>query len=208
MDTKCALCRREGTKLFLKGERCFGAKCAMIRKAYAPGIFGKAGRKRRTNLTEYGRQLRQKQELKRIYGLREKQFKNYFKEASKKKGDTAFLLVEYLERRLDNVVYRLGLAKSRTMARQLVGHGYILVNDKKVNIPSYQISINDKISINPAKGEKKLFKELKNIVKDYQPPKWVKIDKSKLTGELTSSPDTVEASMGINLSDIVEFYSR
>lgn len=208
MDSKCSICRREGNKLFLKGDRCFGSKCAMVRKAYPPGIHGKGGGKRRTIVTEYGRQLREKQELKRTYGLIEKQFKNYFKEADKKKEETTSLLVEYLERRLDNVVYRLGLAKSRSMARQMVVHGHIQVNGKKVNIPSFRVRIKDKVSVDTKKIQKKIFGGLKSSLKDYQPPKWLKLDKDKLDGVVLASPDSNEAVTGINLSGIVEFYSR
>lgn len=208
MDSKCSICRREGNKLFLKGDRCFGSKCAMVRKAYPPGIHGKGGGKRRKIVTEYGRQLREKQELKRTYGLIEKQFKNYFKEAYKKKEETTSLLVEYLERRLDNVVYRLGLAKSRSMARQMVVHGHIQVNGKKVNIPSFRVRIKDKVSVDTKKIQKKIFGGLKSSLKDYQPPKWLKLDKDKLDGVVLASPDSNEAVTGINLSGIVEFYSR
>lgn len=208
MDSKCSICRREGTKLFLKGERCLSTKCAMIRKAYAPGVHGRGGKKRRSVMTEYGKQLREKQELKRMYGLREKQFKNYFKESASKKEEAMTLLVEYLERRLDNTVYRLGFAKSREMARQIVGHGHILVNDKKVNIPSYRVSVGDKISVNPLKLKSKIYVDLKQAFKSYQPPKWLKLDKSKLVGEVVSKPEVEEVSSIINLSLIVEFYSR
>lgn len=206
---KCSICRREGTKLFLKGERCFSTKCAMIRKAYAPGIHGRGG-KRRAMLTEYGKQLREKQELKRMYGLREKQFKNYFKEASsrKGKGETVNLLVEFLEQRLDNVVYRLGLAKSRAMARQVVNHGHILVNNRTVSIPSYRMKVGDKITIKPSKIKMKSYSELKSTLRNYQLPKWLKLDKSKLVGEVIENPDVSEVSTIINLPLIVEFYSR
>lgn len=205
---KCSICRREGTKLFLKGERCFSTKCAMIRKPYAPGIHGRGGKKRRSVMTEYGKQLREKQELKRMYGLREKQFKNYFKEATTKKDETTHLLVEYLEIRLDNVVYRLGLAKSRVMARQIVSHGHIMVNGKKVNIPSYRVNVKDTITINPSKLKSKMYDDLKTLLKNYQPPQWLKLDKSKLAGEVLSKPDVSEVSTIINLPLIVEFYSR
>lgn len=205
---KCSICRREGTKLFLKGERCFSTKCAMIRKPYAPGIHGRGGKKRRSVMTEYGKQLREKQELKRMYGLREKQFKNYFKEATTKKDETTHLLVEYLEIRLDNVVYRLGLAKSRVMARQIVSHGHIMINGKKVNIPSYRVNVKDTITINPSKLKSKMYDDLKTLLKNYQPPQWLKLDKSKLAGEVLSKPDVSEVSTIINLPLIVEFYSR
>lgn len=208
MDTKCSICRREGTKLFLKGDRCFSTKCAMIRKAYPPGIHGRGGKKRRQMLTEYGKQLREKQGLKRMYGLREKQFKNYFKEASGKKSEITFMLVEFLERRLDNIVYRLGLVKSRKAARQIVSHGHILVNGKKVNIPSYRLKIGDQVAINPIKTKSKLYSDLESSLKSYQPPKWLKLDKNKLSGEILGNPDTSEVATIVNLPLIVEFYSR
>lgn len=207
MDTKCSICRREGTKLFLKGDRCFSAKCAMVKKAYAPGIHGRGG-KRRSMITEYGKQLRAKQELKRMYGLREKQFKNYFKDASKKRDETTNLLVEYLELRLDNIIYRLGWAKSRKMARQLISHGHILVNNKSVNIPSYRTKINDKFTIKQSKLKLKLYSELKSQLRDFEPPKWLKLDKNQLAGEISDKPDSSEVKNIVNLPLIVEFYSR
>lgn len=180
----------------------------MIRKPYPPGIHGRGGKKRRQMLTEYGKQLREKQGLKRMYGLREKQFKNYFKEASGKKSETTFMLVEFLERRLDNIVYRLGLVKSRKAARQIVSHGHILVNGKKVNIPSYRLKIGDQVAINPTKTKSKLYSDLKSSLKGYQPPKWLKLDKNKLAGEILGNPDTSEVATIVNLPLIVEFYSR
>ena len=148
LDHKCKQCRREGVKLFLKGEKCYGPKCPIVRRNYPPGIHG--AKKTRQRLTEYGHQLREKQKAKKIYGILERPFRNYYQKAIKQKGDTNEILGQLLEMRLDNVIYRLGLAKSRKAARQLVSHGFFLVNGKKVNIPSYQVKIKDEITIKPS----------------------------------------------------------
>ena len=149
VDSKCKKCRRAGQKLFLKGDRCFGPKCAMVKRPQPPGIHGK--RARRGGTSEYGKQLAEKQRLKIIYGLRERQFKKYVKEAMAKKGDSREILSRKLEMRLDNIIFRLGWARSRSLARQLVGHRHILVNGKRVNIPSYVVGLNDEVSFREKK---------------------------------------------------------
>lgn len=181
MDNKCKKCRRAGEKLFLKGEKCFSPKCPLTRKPYPPGIFGKSKRKRvRRGLSEYGAQLREKQKIKFSYGLRERQFSNYLKEATP--------LFELLESRLDNVVFRLGFSDSRLGARQIVSHGHIMVNSRKVNIPSCRLKIGDKISIRPQSANKAVFKDLDIKLKKYNPPSWIKLDKIKKEGEIIGRP--------------------
>lgn len=190
MEDKCKRCRRIGEKLFLKGEKCFTPKCPLTRKPYAPGIFGKRGpKKARRGMSDYGVQLRDKQKTKFSYGLRERQFAIYVKEAAKKFGGNAQeFLFQFLESRLDNVVFRLGFSASRFGARQLVSHGHILVNGKKVDIPSYRIKIGDKISIRPQSVEKGIFKDIDIKIKKYNPPVWISLDKAKKEGEIVGKP--------------------
>jgi len=203
LSPKCKRCRREGEKLFLKGERCFGVKCAMIKKAYAPGEHGQA---RRMGLSEYGTQLREKQKIKRTYGLLEKQFRKYYDMASRMQGNTANLLPSLLERRLDNVIYRLGFASSRNQARQLVSHGYFLVNGKKVDIVSYLVKEGDIVSIK--KGKEKYFQNIKNTLKDHQTLSWLILDLQKLQGKITALPSIDEIDVKANIHLVIEFYSK
>jgi len=205
LDPKCKQCRREGEKLFLKGDRCNSPKCAMVKRNYPPGAHGGKGPSR---LTNYGQQLREKQKAKRIYGLLEKQFKNYFKKAVNKKGDTGEILSQLLELRLDNVVFRLGFAKSRRAARQLVNHGHFLINDKKNNIPSYQVDINDVISIREKSLETSSFKGLSKGLEKYEAPSWLVLDPKELKGRILSMPGDNDLVQGINMKLIVEYYSR
>lgn len=203
LSPKCKKCRREGEKLFLKGERCFSVKCAMIKKAYAPGQHGQA---RRMGLSEYGTQLREKQKIKRTYGLLEKQFRKYYDLASRMQGNTGNLLSSLLERRLDNAVYRLGFASSRSQARQLVNHGYFLVNGKKVDIASYLVKEEEVISVK--KGKENYFQNIKNTLKDRQTPSWLFLDYKKLQGKIVALPakDEIDVNVGIHL--VIEFYSK
>jgi len=203
--SKCARCRREGEKLFLKGDRCGTAKCAFTRRSYPPGVHGPKGKVR---LTGYGTQLREKQKARRIYSILEKQFKNYFIKASKKKGDTSDFLLQLLEMQLDNVVYRLGFARSRQQARQVVGHGLILVNNKKVNIPSFQVKAGQTISIKPSMLEKPLFQNLPQILKKHETPNWLAMDIGKLEGKVLGTPKKEEVKTQFDPKLIVEFYSR
>ncbi len=188
----------------MKGERCFGPKCAMIRKAYPPGQHGQT---RRRGLSEYGIQLREKQKVRRIYGLMEKQFRKYFDDASRAKGDTGNIFISLLESRLDNAVYRFGFAASRNLARQLINHGHFLVNGKKVDIPSYSVKEGDVITIKNKKLA--VFDNLENTLKNYQFPAWLIIDDlKKMEGKVLSAPARQEIDLAADTQLIVEYYSR
>lgn len=205
IDLKCKRCRRAGEKLFLKGERCFGQKCAMIRRPFVPGMHGKA---RRRQLSEYGQQLIEKQKVRYAYGISEKQIKNYFLKANKRRGNKGEHLLMALESRLDNVIYRLGWAPSRRLARQIVNHGHILVNSRKVDIPSYQVKKNDVIQIKESSKEKNHFKNIKTLIKKYETPTWLSLDKEKLEGKVLDEPKADEAGQIGELGMIIEYYSR
>lgn len=186
-NDKCKRCRRIGEKLFLKGERCFSPKCTLTKKPYAPGT-SKRGRRPKA-LSEYGIQLRHKQEIKGTYGIRNKQYLNYLKEASKSgKGDTQNRLFEILESRLDNVIFRSGFTDSRATARQIVSHGHILVNGRKINIPSCKAKTGDKIEIRPQSSEKGMFKDIDLKLKKFNPPSWIKLDKEKKMIDISGTP--------------------
>jgi small subunit ribosomal protein S4 len=204
-DTKCKTCRRTGQKLFLKKDKCLSPKCPITRKPYPPGKRAK----RVKASSEYGLQLKEKQKLKFMYGLREKQFVNYIKEAIENGGSkTGPYLMGLLESRLDNVVYKLGFTSSRSTSRQLVGHGHICVNGKKITIPSYQTSKGDKITIRAQSNAKKLFTDLDVRFKKYEAPSWLKLDKTKRTGEIAGKPEGEALVTETNLSSVLEFYSR
>jgi small subunit ribosomal protein S4 len=193
LDDKCKKCRRAREKLFLKGEKCFGPKCSLTRKPYPPGIFGKGGKRKRSprGLSEFGAQLREKQKQKFSYGLRERQFANYLKEAQARGGgNIKTYLYELLESRLDNVVFRMGFADSRSQARQLVSHGHIMVNGKRIDIPSYRTKKGDKISLRPQSVKKSIFKDLEIKIKKYNPPTWINLDKENKVGEIIGRPTT------------------
>ncbi|MFH0852498.1 MAG: 30S ribosomal protein S4 [bacterium] len=207
-DATCKKCRRAGGKLFLKGDRCFGQKCAMVKRPDPPGIHGKGGRKRRGGGSEYGKQLAEKQRVKRTYGVLERQFAKYVRDAIAEKKDTREIFMRRLETRLDNVVFRLGWAKSRAMARQLVNHGHILVDDKRVDIPSYQTKKGQIIKLRPRIKESNLMKDLVATLKKYETPAWISLDKEKLEGKILNVP-TAEDLGDLNpASLVVEFYSR
>lgn len=186
---KCKKCRRQGSKLFLKGERCFTSKCAVARKPYVPGSTPKSGG-RRSATSEYGAKLKENQKNKFGYALRAKQYKNYLKEAAEKAGggDVKNKLFEILESRLDNVVFRLGFAPSRFAAKQMVGHGHIIVNGKKIDIPSHRIKTGDKVAIRPQSAAKGIFKDLDIKIKKQDAPAWIKMDKSKKEGIIAGVP--------------------
>ncbi len=205
IDSKCKKCRRAGQKLFLKGERCFSQKCAMIRKPYIPGLHGKA---RRRGLSEYGQQLIEKQKVRHVYGISEKQFKNYFKEIVDQKGNKEELLVSKLESRLDNIVFRLGWAQSRALARQLVNHGHISVNQRKVDIPSYQVKKEAFIQIKEKSKKLAPFRDLKTILKKYEVPVWLSLDKQKLIGKIIDQPKIADIGKVGEIGMIIEYYSR
>jgi len=205
-EVVCKKCRRIGQKLFLKGERCFTPKCAMVKKPYPPGIHGK--KKKRRAVSEYGAQLTEKQKICKIYNIRERQFKRYFQESSREKGVIGDNMLKKLELRLDNIVFRLGLTESRSKARQIVSHGHILVNDKKINIPSFQAKLNDTIKIKKSSLDSALFKDLKTKIKKYKPLDWLSFDKDKLEGKVISLPTQESVKIPADLQMIVEFYSR
>jgi len=208
IDNKCKICRRLGEKLFLKGEKCLSPRCPMVRKPYPPGQKGK---RRRSGLSEYGKELREKQKLKNWYNLKETQFRNYVKEVLKKRRrmeDAGAQLIQILERRLDNVVFKLGFANSRNQARQLVSHRHILVNNKIVNIPSFLVKKGDKIKIKPASNKKEALKHLSTTLKKQIPPQWLSLNIDKLEGEVKILPTIEEAEIPVEVSAIFEFYSR
>lgn len=200
----CRQCRREKCKLFLKGERCYTDKCALTKRNKIPGQHAD-GRKK---ITEYGLQLREKQKTKRIYGLQEKQFRKYYEEAERQRGVTGATMLVLLEKRLDNVVYRMGIGVSRSQARQFVNHGLITVNGKRVTIPSYQISVGDVISVKENKAEQPLFAQLKQSKKPANLPKWLDFEPAELTGKVIAEPVREDIDMSIQEHMIVELYSK
>ncbi len=200
---KCRLCRREGTKLFLKGDRCYSDKCAMNRRPFPPGQHGRYRRR----LTGYAIRLREKQKLKRIYGLREEQFRRYVEEAQKVKGRTGTALLRILEERLDNVVYRAGFANSRDQARQLVSHGHFLVNGRVTDIPSYRVEPGDVIEVKP-QSKDKLRELIKEAAEKRNLPSWLTRDLENLRIQVTAEPAEEDLDKSIDMNLIVEFYSR
>ncbi len=205
--SKCKLCRRAGEKLFLKGDRCATPKCALVRKAYGPGMHGPKGEGR--GLSEFGSQLKEKQKLKRSYGLSERQFVKHLKEAQSKKGVVGDNLMTRLEMRLDNVVYRLGLATSRSQARQMVSHKMCLVNGRGLNVPSAEIKVGDEIQVKESKAQNAYFKQLQAVLKKgHNTPKWFSLDPETLTGKVLSSPSREDMGSGFDLASVIEFYSR
>lgn len=203
----CRYCRREGTKLFLKGQRCFSVKCSMEegRNPHPPG-GQRFGRRRTTS--DYNAQLREKQKAKRLYGISERQFKSYYRAAAKRKGVTGDHLIELLERRLDTAVYRMGFAVSRAHARQLVGHGHFLVNDRPVDVPSYQLRDNDRVQVKPQKRKAAPFQEVVNLSPEECTYPWIEMDYSKLRGVFKHAPQKGQFDHQVQVSLIVEFYSR
>lgn len=199
---QCKLCRREGVKLYLKGDRCYSEKCAIARRAYAPGQHGQSRKK----LTNYGLQLREKQKAKRIYGILETQFRNYYEAAEKQKGISGENLLRTLELRLDNVAFRLGFAGSRVEARQLVRHGHFTVNGKKVNIPSFQVSVNDVVAVKEKSRTSDKFKALAEVATNV--PKWITVDKDKMEGQVVALPQREDIDIPVNETLIVELYSK
>ena len=202
-DSKCRLCRREGAKLFLKGDRCYSSKCAFEKRPTPPGAHG-AGRKK---VSEYGLQLREKQKTKRIYGVQEGQFRKYYEMADRMKGITGENMLSLLERRLDNVVYRLGFASTRLQARQLVSHAHFTVNGKKVDIPSYIVKAGDVIQVRENKTKNAYFEQVKNS-KAPNMPKWLEGDLEKLEGKVLELPKREDIDTQIAEHMIVELYSK
>ncbi len=203
-DAKCRQCRREGGKLFLKGEKCFTDRCPVEKRTYAPGQHGQ----RRTRVSDYGLQLREKQKLRRIYGVLERQFENYYKEAARHKGSTGVDLLKLLESRLDNVVYRMGFGISRTEARQLVRHNAVMVNNKRVNIPSYQVQPNDAVEIANAAKEQLRVKAALEAAEQRGFPEWLEVDTKAMKGIFKAAPDRTDLPSDINESLVVALYSK
>lgn len=204
IGAKCRLCRREGEKLFLKGEKCHTSKCAIENRAFPPGQHGQ----RRGRLSDYATQLREKQKMRRVYGILEKQFRLYYKMADNKKGSTGENLLQLLENRLDNVVYRMGFGVSRSEARQLVRHNAITVNGKKVNIPSYQVKPNDVIAVREAGKNQIRIKAALELAAQHGFSDWVDVDVTKMEGTYKSVPERSELPAEINEHLIVELYSK
>ncbi len=198
----CRQCRREGCKLFLKGERCVSKKCAFERRPVIPGQHG-ASRKR---VTEYGTQLREKQKVKKAYGILEKQFRRYYEEAERMKGVTGENMLSLIERRLDNVIYRMGIGASRSECRQIVNHGHITVNGRRVNIPSYIVKVGDVIAVKENKKDLEMFKQLKGM--KIVMPKWLEFNADTLTGKILAMPQREDIDLNIQEHLIIELYSR
>ena len=201
----CRLCRREGMKLFLKGERCYTEKCAIEKRNFAPGQHGKS---RKSKMLGYGIQLREKQKVKRIYGVLEDQFRRYFEQADRTRGITGVTLLQLLERRLDNVIYRLGLSTSRSQARQLVRHGHFLINGKKVDIPSYSLKQGDVVTILGRSQKNTTIEHAIQEVKGRGIPEWLSFDPSALTGRIVSMPTREQINLPVQEQLIVELYSK
>ncbi len=205
LDPKCRQCRREGEKLFLKAEKCFTEKCAIEKRNYPPGQHGQ---RRSSRLSDYGVQLREKQKLRRIYGVLEKQFRSYYAEADRKKGITGENLLQMLESRLDNVTYKMGLGGSRSEARQIVRHNSILVNGKRVNIPSYQVQPGDNITVSNKSKDQLRIKSALEAADERGLPEWLEVDVKKLTGIFKNRPERDDLPSTINESLVVELYSK
>ncbi|HTV65169.1 MAG TPA: 30S ribosomal protein S4 [Bryocella sp.] len=204
-DAVCRLCRREGMKLFLKGAKCFTDKCPIEKRNFAPGQHGKD---RKAKIVGYGLQLREKQKAKRIYFAQEGQFRNYFERAARTKGVTGEMLLQQLERRLDNVVYRLGFAVARRQARQLVRHGHVAVNGRKVNIPSYSVHAGDEVTIREGSSKMTMLEIAKDFASHQAPPAWLEVDRDGYKGRVLALPKREDINLPINEQLIVELYSK
>ena len=201
----CRLCRREGMKLFLKGERCYTEKCAIEKRNFAPGQHGKT---RKSKMAGYGVQLREKQKVKRIYGVLENQFRRYFEAADRTRGITGETLLQLLERRLDNVIYRLGLATSRAQGRQLVRHGHFTVNGRKVDVPSYSLKAGDVIAVRATSTQDAVIVHAMGEVKGRGIPEWLSFDSGALSGRVSSLPTREQINLPVQEQLIVELYSK
>ena len=204
VEPVCKLCRREALKLFLKGDRCFSVKCALEKRNYPPGEHGQ----RRTKLSEYGLQLREKQKMKRIYGVQEAQFRTYLKMAERQKGVTGENLVRLLEQRLDNVVHRLGLGESRAQARALVGHGHIQVNGRRVTIPSYLLRAGDIVEVVPRSRDRDVIKAALEGAKKRRMPSWLELDAANFKGTVLTLPSKEEMAIPVQEQLVVALYSK
>ena len=204
-DAVCRLCRREGIKLFLKGSKCFTDKCPIEKRNFAPGQHGKD---RKAKIVGYGLQLREKQKTKRIYFTQEGQFRNYFEKAARTRGVTGELLLQQLERRLDNVVYRMGFAMSRRQARQLVRHGHIAVNGRKVNIPSFEVNAGQEIAVREGSHKIPILEQAKEFASHQTVPNWLEIDRDAYKGRILQLPKREDIQLPVNEQLIVELYSK
>jgi len=200
----CRLCRREGNKLFLKGSRCYTEKCAIERRSYSPGQHGQG----RPRISEYQIQLREKQKLKRIYGLLERQFRGYFEKAARKKGATGENLLQMLERRVDNIVYRLGFCASRNQSRQMVNHGHFLVNGRKVDVASYLVKNGDIVELKPSSRQLPQVQASMASAEGRGIPQWLELDKANFKGKVNSIPTKEDLALPVNEQLVVELYSR
>jgi len=200
----CRLCRREGLKLFLKGARCYTKKCAFERRPSPPGQHGV----RRRKMGDFGIQLREKQKMRRVYAVLERQFQNYFEDAESRPGVTGENLLRSLETRLDNVVYRMGFATSRSQARQLVGHGHFAVNSVATNVASYKLKLGDRVEVREARRDREPFKLAKETLRAHQPPEWLSIEPARLAGTILSMPRRDQMPPDLNEQLVVEYYSR
>jgi len=207
-EAKCKVCRREGEKLFLKGERCFTEKCAFERRSYPPGQHGKGAQYRRSRESDYSRQLRAKQKARRIYDVSERQFRRYYATAQQRRGLTGLNLLQILESRLDNVVYRLGYAASRAQARMLVTHGHFNVNSRRTDIPSMIVTSTDSISVRDGSKKRTFFKGLATEAESRTPAEWVMRDIEALSGSVVRLPERSEIDGNLNEQLIIEYYSR
>lgn len=203
-ESVCRICRREGGRLFLKGDRCYSDKCSVERRAYPPGQHGQ----RRSKVTDYGIQLREKQKVRKMYGILEKQFRLYFEKAESMKGITGSNLLTLLERRMDNIIYRLGFASSRNQARQLVRHNHFLVNGRKVNIPSYLVKVGDVVVLRDKSRKVASILESMETVARRGVPEWLELDKDNFTGAIRAFPAREDLTMPIQEQLIVELYSK
>ena len=204
LGPKCRVCRREGMKLFLKGERCLTEKCAIERRSYPPGEHGRG----RIKQSEYLLQLREKQKARRYYGLLEQQFRNYYAKAARGSGVTGETLLRMLEMRLDNVVYRMGFAASRPQARQLVAHGHFAVNGRPTNVPSFATKVGDRIEVRESRRSREYFKTASETMRSAQIPEWVSVDPTRLSGTVIAEPAREQMPLEFNEQLVVEYYSR
>ena len=207
-DPVCRLCRREGEKLFLKGQRCFTAKCAFERRGFPPGDHGRDAQFRRRRVSDYSRQLREKQKARRIYNVTEKQFRRFYYDALRRRGVTGENLLQMLERRLDNVVFRLGFAESRPHARVLVSHGHFSVNERRTDVPSMIVRPGDTVSVRSGSRTRPYFKDLAAAAETRTVPRWLERDLKGLSGKVVQNPERTDIDASLHEQLIVEFYSR
>jgi small subunit ribosomal protein S4 len=207
-DPVCKLCRREGEKLFLKGQRCYTPKCAFERRGFPPGEHGRDAQFRRRRVSDYSRQLREKQKTRRVYGVTERQFRRYYRTSLKRRGMTGVNLLQMLERRLDNVVYRLGFAESRAQARVLVTHGHFNINGRRTDVPSMLVKPGDQIEVRPGSRNRSYFKDLPEIAETHSLPRWLERDLKGLVGRVIQAPERQDIDANLNEQLIIEYYSR